>query len=48
MVYAYTLHMLTIVIAKGKRVSSRGHLQVIKVCDYQIAYSKRIRGIYNS
>jgi len=48
MVYVYALHMLTIVIAKGRRVGGRGHLRVIKVCNYQIAHGKRIRGVYNS
>jgi len=47
MVYAYALHMLTIVMAEGRRVSGKGHLRIIKVCNYQIAYSKHIRGIYN-
>jgi len=48
MVYAYALYMLTIVIAKGKRVGGGGYLWVIKVYNYQIAHGKRICGIYDS
>ena len=45
MVYVYALHILTIVMAKGRRVGGGGHLRVY---DCQIAYSERIRGVYNS
>jgi len=48
MVYTYTLHILTIVIAKGRRVGGGGHLRVIEVCDCQIAYSERIHGVCDS
>ena len=34
MVYIYALHMLTIVMAKGRRVGGRGYLQVVKVYNY--------------
>jgi len=34
MVYVYTLYILTIVIAKGRRVGGGDYLQVIKVYNY--------------
>jgi len=46
-VSAYAPHMLTIVMAKGRRISGRGHLWVIKIRNYKIAHGKRMRGVYN-
>jgi hypothetical protein len=40
--------MLTIVMAKVGRISGGGHLRVVKIRNYKIAYSKRMRGVYNS
>ena len=33
MVYAYALYILTMVMAKGRRVGGKGYLRVVKVCD---------------
>jgi len=40
--------MLTIVVPKGARVSGTGHLYIVKVCNYKVAYGKRRHGIYKS
>ena len=45
---AYTKHILTIVVPKGARVGGTGHLRIIKVCNYKVAYSKRRYGVYKS
>src|SRR6266700_793859 len=40
--------MFIIVIAKGKWVNKGGHLWIVKVYNYQIAYSEYIYSIYNN
>jgi hypothetical protein len=43
----YTSYILTIVIAERRWIGGRGHLRVVKIGDYKIAYGKRMRGVYN-
>ena len=45
---AYIKHILTIIVAEVTRVSSTGHLQINKVCNYKVAYSKCRYSIYKS
>ena len=40
--------MLTIVVPEGAGVYSTGHLRIIKVRDYKVAYGKRRHGVYES
>ena len=39
-------HILTMVVPKGAGVGGTSHLHIIKVCDCEIAYSKRRQSIY--
>jgi len=40
--------MLTIVVPKGAGVGGAGHLQIIEVCDWEIAHAERRQSVCES
>ena len=40
--------MLTMVVPEGAGIGGTGYLQIVKVCNYQVAYSERRHSIYKS
>ena len=43
--WAYTKHMLTIVVAEGAGVHGAGHLRIVKVRDREVAHGERRQGV---